>query len=62
MHWIQELPQGIRTFVAQLSALPDFPRHLAEFAHILRQRQRDTHKLSEELAQRAWALARGFSP
>jgi len=40
-----------------MHALPDFPRHLAKFAQVLRERQRDKNKLSEELAQRAWALA-----
>ncbi len=57
MHWIQELPHNIRTFVVQLHALPDFPRHLARFAQVLRAHQRDKNKLSEELAQCAWALA-----
>jgi type II protein arginine methyltransferase len=57
MDWIDQLPPEMRQFVVQLRALPDFPRHLAKFAQVLHQRQRDHNKLNVELGQRAWALA-----
>jgi type II protein arginine methyltransferase len=55
MDWIEQLPPGLREFVLQLRALPDFPHHLSQFARALRQREH--HKTSVELAQRAWSLA-----
>lgn len=57
MDWIDQLPPGIREFVVQLRARPDFPEQLAKFALALNEREREKNKINAELAQRAWELA-----
>jgi type II protein arginine methyltransferase len=54
-NWIVQLPEGVQSFVRQLQTLPDFPYQLAQFALVLR--HRDRNPLPAELARRAWALA-----